>query len=221
MDPQTHLLQSGTSAATQGNGVHVFNTLAQLEALMSKYINGSVEQPGLPQNTDFYLKKLVKESHGSSLMIQSTSFVIQKYMERPLLFNTRKFDIRVWVLFTHEMKVYLFRQGYVRTSSFAFTLGEDKIGDLSVHLTNNAVQKYNQDYCKYEKGNQLSFKSLRGLLEQAGKEWAWFVERMREIISLSAMAVRRRINRLDREGCFEIFGYDFMVDEIECRPWLI
>jgi hypothetical protein len=44
---------------------------------------------------------------------------------------------------------------------------------------------------------------------------------MRAIIKLSVLSVRRKINRLERDNCFEIFGYDFMVDEKECRPWLI
>ena len=85
-------------------------------------------------------------------------------MERPLLFDGRKFDIRVWVLFDHQMKVYFFKKGYLRTSSNTYSLQDDKINDLAVHLTNNAVQKYNSDYNKFEKGNQLSFKALRMLI---------------------------------------------------------
>jgi tubulin---tyrosine ligase len=55
------------------------------------------------------------------------------------------------------MKVYIFREGYMRTSSSHYSLNSDKCGDLNIHLTNNAVQKYGNDYGKYEHGNQLSF----------------------------------------------------------------
>ena len=34
------------------------------------------------------------------------------------------------------------------------------------------------------------------------------------------MSVRQKINKNNRKFCFEIFGYDFMVDSA-LRPWLI
>lgn len=71
-----------------------------------------------------------------------------------------------------------------------------------MHLTNNAVQKHNSDYNKFEKGNQLSFKILRSMLEEKGKNFDEFLGRMKELIKLSALAVRRRINRMDRTSCF-------------------
>jgi hypothetical protein len=33
-----------------------------------------------------------------------------------MLINRRKFDIRVWVLITHDMEVYFFKEGYLRTA---------------------------------------------------------------------------------------------------------
>jgi hypothetical protein len=70
----------------------------------------------------------------------------------------------MWVLVSHEMKVYLFKQGYIRTSSYKYSTNEDEILDLNVHLTNNAVQKHNTEYGKYEDGNQLSFKVLKAMV---------------------------------------------------------
>jgi hypothetical protein len=37
----------------------------------------------------------------------------------------------------------MFKQGYMRTSSYKYSTNEEEISDLNVHLTNNAVQKNN------------------------------------------------------------------------------
>jgi hypothetical protein len=57
----------------------------------------------------------------------------------------------MWVLLTHEMDVYQFAEGYIRTSSSHFNL--DNIEDELVHLTNNAVQKNGEEYERFEAGN--------------------------------------------------------------------
>ena len=40
------------------------------------------------------------------------------------------------------------------------------------------------------------------------------------IIETSLIATRLKINKNNRRFCFELFGYDFMVDH-ELKPWLI
>ena len=82
-------------------------------------------------------------------------YVIQKYIERPMLIADRKFDIRLWVLVTQDCKCHLFREGYIRMSSYAYTL--DDQDNVAVHLTNNAIQKRDKQYGKFEDGNQLSY----------------------------------------------------------------
>ena len=89
--------------------------------------------------------------------IRAQKFVLQKYIESPMLINRRKFDIRVWVLLDHEMNLYFFKEGYLRLSSEIFTLDESTIENQFVHLTNNAIQKYSTQYGRFESGNQLSF----------------------------------------------------------------
>jgi hypothetical protein len=46
-----------------------------------------------------------------------STWVIQKYIERPLLYQNRKFDLRVWAVVTNSFEIYIYKQGYVRTSS--------------------------------------------------------------------------------------------------------
>lgn len=62
-----------------------------------------------------------------------TSCVVQKYIERPLLFKNRKFDIRVWAIATDRNELYFYRPGYLRTSSNQYSLDSQ---NLTVHLTN-------------------------------------------------------------------------------------
>jgi hypothetical protein len=62
-----------------------------------------------------------------------TLCVVQKYIERPLLYKQRKFDIRIWACGTTRNEIYFYNEGYLRTSSSQYSL--DK-GDLYVHLTN-------------------------------------------------------------------------------------
>lgn len=44
-----------------------------------------------------------------SFRLTSCSFVIQKYIERPMLISNRKFDVRVWVLLRQDMSLYFFK----------------------------------------------------------------------------------------------------------------
>lgn len=81
-------------------------------------------------------------------------FVIQKYIERPLLIHGRKFDIRIWCVVNELNDIYLYNEGYLRTylyyknavvsliqinSSEVFTLdinNGNKEKKQMVHLTN-------------------------------------------------------------------------------------
>lgn len=80
------------------------------------------------------------DQYSSNVKFKSSTFVIQKYIERPLLIYSRKFDIRIWVLYTQE-KVYLFKEGYIRTAWEEFSVKEIDIDKQYIHLTNNAIQK--------------------------------------------------------------------------------
>lgn len=53
------------------------------------------------------------------------------------------------------MKGYWYADGYIRTTSSEYNIKNTK--DLFTHLTNDAVQKYGQDYGKFEKGNKISY----------------------------------------------------------------
>ena len=102
----------------RGNGIHMFRNIEELESILNKYYDlCQFKNTGL----------------------RTTSFVIQKYIEQPLLIDNYKFDIRIFVLLDQDMNVYMYREGYLRKSSEKYDL--DNIGNEFIHLTNNAIQK--------------------------------------------------------------------------------
>lgn len=91
--------------------------------------------------------------------------ILQKYIEKPLLINARKFDIRCFSLLTSinkRLKAYFYQEGYLRTSVTEFNL--NSLEDRFIHLTNDAVQIKSKDYGKYEDGNKLSFADFQKYL---------------------------------------------------------
>ncbi len=66
-------------------------------------------------------------------------FVIQKYIENPMLILNKKFDIRIWVLLRklQPLQIFVFQEYYLRFSSVDYSL--DDISNRLIHLTNNAI----------------------------------------------------------------------------------
>ena len=84
-------------------------------------------------------------------------WVIQKYIEKPMLFKGRKFDIRVWSVATHKGEFFFYKNGYLRTSSDDYSLDNE---NNYVHLTNNCLQKHGDNYGKHEDGNTVGFEAF-------------------------------------------------------------
>jgi hypothetical protein len=77
------------------------------------------------------------------------TYIVQKYIEEPLLINGRKFDIRMYGLLTSingHLKGYFYEDGYVRTSSKEFSL--KNLSNKAIHLTNDTIQQKEEDYSK-------------------------------------------------------------------------
>jgi tubulin--tyrosine ligase len=83
----------------------------------------------------------------------------------------RKFDIRVWVLVLDNYDIFMYQQGYLRTSSEAFSLvlkpSKGASADAKmVHLTNYCMQKHSKNLGKFEEGNTLSYADLQDYIDE-------------------------------------------------------
>jgi len=161
-------------------------------------------------------------------MADKEGWVVQEYMQKPLLVSGRKFDIRCFVLLTYSTKQgfkgYFFKDAYVRTSSKEYSL--DNIDDREAHLTNDAVQKFSKTYGKFESGNKLNMVEWQ---EQINRDYPHAAKDivasriMPEVVRLTALSLAACADKLgqsDVKNTFELLGYDYMVND-QFEPKLI
>ena len=153
---------------------------------------------------------------------KSNIVVVQKYIEKPLLYFGRKFDIRIWVLLTHKMEVYMFNEGHLKLSSVNYDLNSN---DFYSHITNYSLQKTNANFSKFEFGNEVSFDDLQYNIDcnYPNSKINFkndIIPKIKSIIKLTFRSVKKKINPFQRNYTFEIFGFDFMLDE-DFNPFLI
>ncbi|XP_061402062.1 tubulin glycylase 3A [Musca vetustissima] len=151
-------------------------------------------------------------------------YVVQKYMERPLIIHQTKFDIRQWFLISsiNPLMIWMYKECYLRFSSQEYTLTNHH---ESVHLTNHAIQKKYTNNGKRDKRlpseNMWDSYSFQAYLRQIGKQEVW-LERiypgMRKAIVAAILVSQDHMERTP--NTFELFGADFMICE-NFYPWLI
>ena len=149
--------------------------------------------------------------------------MIQKLIEKPLLYLKRKFDIRCWVLLnSSDGRVYVYREQYVRTSSKEYIpVDPDNPNEdhIFMQLTNNAIQKDGEDYGKFEEGNIISmptlFSYITSIPEGQGKTkeelQQKFQNTINDLICDTIKSVKGKI--FMQRHTFELLGYDFIIDE--------
>ena len=202
----------------RGIGIHIFQTWEQLCEIMGTSYGigrGAKDKVSIFQQHNInHYTQLEQDKY------KSFSFVIQKLIERPLLFQQRKFDVRLWVLFnSSDGKVYLYQEGYVRTSSKEYIDLSPEMSDadhLLMQLTNNAVQQNTTDYGKHEEGNIVSMDQLFTYVSKTSNKTkdqliSEFNESCKNIISNTFRSVKGKLKR--QNYTFELFGYDFILDE--------
>ena len=147
-------------------------------------------------------------------------WVVQKYIENPLLVLGKKFDIRQWVLVScgQPLTIWIFSRSYLR---FAVENYEGtSLNNLFVHLTNNSISKNSAKFGNSGiEGCMWHSEQFEEFLSQSYGENVWknrLYPRIKEIVKNSLIAV----GPLGKKKNFELLGYDFMVDQ-ELQVWLI
>eukprot|EP01006_Ploeotia_vitrea_P010809 TRINITY_DN28337_c0_g1_i1.p1 TRINITY_DN28337_c0_g1~~TRINITY_DN28337_c0_g1_i1.p1 ORF type:complete len:407 (+),score=33.33 TRINITY_DN28337_c0_g1_i1:23-1243(+) len=150
--------------------------------------------------------------------------VVQHYIDKPMLLRGYKFDLRVYVLVEsfQPLRVYVYQDAIVRVASKKYTQQEN-IADVYQHLTNVSINKHNQEGslregigegCKFVLHDfQEDFNTAIG---PNGFDRMWSAVQGQVVVSCLSMAHKVE----QHAACFELFGYDFLLDE-HGFPWLL
>ena len=207
------LSEDETSITKKPNSIQI-NENDDKEKNNIKEINKTDENMQNKNNNINNTNKKIKEEDKEEKIYNCTKIVIQKYIESPLLYKGRKCDMRIWVLLTHQMKVFLFKEGHLKTCSVEYDLNSK---NAFTHITNYSFQKYNTNFQKFEKGNEVPFYEFQNFIDKEYPEKNYklkkdLMKKVKEIISLTMRSGKDKINKNGRSHQFEIFGYDFMLD---------
>ncbi|CAG0921237.1 unnamed protein product, partial [Notodromas monacha] len=172
------------------------------------------------------LDSIMQFSKPMSNIIQQdeSRYVVQKYLETPLLIHGYKFDIRQWFLITDwsPLTIWMYNECYLRfcTQPFSLTNLHE-----SVHLNNFAVQKNYTMTCPEDiplpRDKMWDSETFKQYLDSCGLFTAYenvVYPGMRDVFVASMLAAQE--NAEPRANAFEVYGVDFMLTS-DCKPWII
>ncbi|EGR33863.1 tubulin-tyrosine ligase family protein, putative [Ichthyophthirius multifiliis] len=153
---------------------------------------------------------------------KETQYVVQKYIERPLLISNKKFDLRQWVIIQNfcPPKIWFFEECYLRFCSVDHNI--DDLNNKFVHLTNNVIQRCNKDGDIDKDDLMWRQDQFAQYLKQTNNNYDVFYEKiqpkMKQIVINSLKSCKDQVG--SRKNSMELVGYDFMIDSNQ-QPWLI
>jgi len=156
--------------------------------------------------------------------LKGEKWLVQKYIERPMLIMKRKFDVRQWVLVTdwNPLVVWFYGECYLR-----FTADDFDLDNLSIyaHLSNNSISKYAERDRTDEitlAGNMWTVDRFKQhLKETLGSGQVWddqIVPQMKNIVRHTLAAAQGEVK--PRKNTCQLYGYDFMIDA-SYKVWLL
>eukprot|EP01119_Soliformovum_irregulare_P016060 TRINITY_DN4618_c0_g1_i1.p1 TRINITY_DN4618_c0_g1~~TRINITY_DN4618_c0_g1_i1.p1 ORF type:complete len:440 (-),score=104.32 TRINITY_DN4618_c0_g1_i1:52-1371(-) len=155
---------------------------------------------------------------------QPSSYIVQKYVEKPMLIQNKKFDIRQFVLVTglDPLTIFFFEDCYLRFTSTDYDLSN--IADLFAHLTNHQIQKdsptFHETDIPESQWSLPQFKQHLQELHPNSTDDIWLKRIRPRIEEIIITSLRSWPKKGHRDYSFQILGYDILLDE-HLNPYLL
>jgi len=182
-----------------GGIIDIFAEMKRVEKLLQIGDEGYwiLKPPYLFGGKGIKLLKNVKPHHIADE--EYKGWVLQKYIENPMLINGRKFDIRFFVLET-QTSAYIYRIANLRLSGKKYVL---KSKDMAVHLTNVCYQQ--------KQGYSNTFKLLDyDALEKTTKFKESDFKKIVSLLKEGMLPILHKKPKIDGVNHFELYGIDVM-----------
>ncbi|KAJ3107542.1 Tubulin polyglutamylase ttll5 [Phlyctochytrium planicorne] len=163
-------------------------------------------------------------------------YLVQKYIDNPLLLDGYKFDLRIYVAITSfsPLRIYMFEEGLARMATERYDTNPMHSNRSFMHLTNSSINKQSENYVDNEDanrddhGHKWSLTALmRYITSKYGSDNASLVKsKIKDIIVKSILsgeaAVSNAVNMFVPHpgNCFELLGFDIIIDQ-NLTPWLL
>jgi tubulin polyglutamylase TTLL9 len=127
--------------SAQGKGIFMFTRLSEISEWRTDY------------------KALRNGKGGVDDTKDVEAYVVQRYLQQPLLIGGKKFDMRLYTLVTSfsPLKAYTYRRGFARFTNSRYS---NDINDIFKHLTNVAIQKTADNYDE-RTGGKMELQALK------------------------------------------------------------
>ncbi|XP_057638719.1 tubulin polyglutamylase TTLL5 isoform X7 [Chionomys nivalis] len=162
------------------------------------------------------------------------NILVSRYISNPLLIDDFKFDVRLYVLVTSydPLVIYLYEEGLARFATVRYDQGSKNIRNQFMHLTNYSVNKKSGDYVSCDDpevedyGNKWSMSAMLRYLKQEGKDTTALMAHVEDLIIKTIISAELAIATAcktfvpHRSSCFELYGFDVLIDNT-LKPWLL
>lgn len=189
---KTWILKPAMSDRAQG--IRIFKTVEGLQEIFDSFEGNSDDGEQEEEGDDYG----VVTSH-------LRHFVVQEYVQNPLLVDGRKFHLRVYVLAVGAIKVYVYQNVLALFAGTKYHPPDGDNVDLRGHLTNTCFQDETVD--------DLSVRVFSDLPIGAEAKQKVMSDINAITGDLFAAAVADFVNFQPVPNSIEFFGLDFLVDE--------